>query len=107
MFVWLWLWIARALRRAKERGLDAGATERATLVAAIGGGLAMVFVAGQFVDYLKVEIQVWLLVLLAVMLQLKRVAATADCRRRGARREACAQIGCAALLFGAGHALKK
>ena len=76
MWLWLWLWIALALRRAKERGTDADATERATLAAAIGGGLAMVFVAGQFVDYLKVEIQLWLLVLLVVVLQLRRSAAT-------------------------------
>jgi hypothetical protein len=75
MFVWLWLWTAGALRRARERSIDADATERATFVAAIGGGLAMVFVAGQFVDYLKVEIQVWLLVLVAVMLQFQRSAA--------------------------------
>jgi O-antigen ligase len=75
MWIWLWLWIAKSLRRAKERSEDLAATERATLVAAIGGGLAMVFVAGQFVDYLKVEIQIWLLVLLAVMLQLQRLAA--------------------------------
>jgi O-antigen ligase len=76
MWVWLWVWIAMALRRAKERGTDADATERATLAAAIGGGLAMVFVAGQFVDYLKVEIQLWLLVLLVVVLQLQRSAVT-------------------------------
>jgi hypothetical protein len=72
MFGWLWLWIAGALRRSKERTEDEAATQRATLVAAIGGGLAMVFVAGQFVDYLKVEIQIWLLVLLTVMLHLRR-----------------------------------
>ncbi|HEV8694405.1 MAG TPA: O-antigen ligase family protein, partial [Lysobacter sp.] len=90
MFVWLWLWIASALRRAKERDTDARSTERAMLAAAIGGGLAMVFVAGQFVDYLKVEIQVWLLVLLAVVQQLKRSAvaesATAAARANSALR---------------------
>jgi hypothetical protein len=72
MWLWLWLWVANTLRRARERSTDADATERATLVAAIGGGLAMVFVAGQFVDYLKVEVQVWLLVLLASVMQLRR-----------------------------------
>ena len=76
IWAWLWAWIALALRRAKERGIDADATERATLAAAIGGGLAMVFVAGQFVDYLKVEIQLWLIVLLVVLLQFQRSAVT-------------------------------
>jgi hypothetical protein len=74
MWVSLWLWIALALRRVKEHGTDVDATRRATLAAAIGGGLAMVFVAGQFVDYLKAEIQLWLLVLLAVVLQVQRSA---------------------------------
>ena len=70
----------RRIAPRKERGDDPGATERATLVAAIGGGLALVFVAGQFVDYLKVEIQVWLLVLLAVMLQLQRATVAEGAR---------------------------
>jgi O-antigen ligase len=85
MWLWLWLWVALTLRRARERSTDADATERAMLAAAIGGGLAMVFVAGQFVDYLKVEIQVWLLVLLASLLQMRRVAPVESKQTAGRR----------------------
>lgn len=85
MFLGLWLWIAIALRRAKERDTDDKSTERATLAAAIGGGLAMVFVAGQFVDYLKVEIQVWLVVLLLSLMQMRR-ADTVEVRQPEGRR---------------------
>jgi O-antigen ligase len=80
MWGWLWLWIALALRRSKEREIDDAASQRVTLAAAIGGGLAMVFVAGLFVDYIKAEVQLWLVVLLAVILQLQRSAVTASAK---------------------------
>jgi hypothetical protein len=87
MWLWLWLWVAVTLRRSREQSTDPDATERAMLAAAIGGGLAMVFVAGQFVDYLKVEIQVWLLVLLASLMQLRR-AATVESKQTEGRVQA-------------------
>jgi O-antigen ligase len=78
MYVWLWLWTARTLIRAKERGTSPEATQRAVVIAAVGGALALVFVAGQFVDYLKSEVQVWLLVALAVLLQLQKKSVPAE-----------------------------
>jgi hypothetical protein len=72
MYLALWIWIAKALVRMKDTRSDPESVQRSILAAAVGGGLALVFVAGQFVDYLKVEIQVWLLVLLVVLLQLRR-----------------------------------
>lgn len=78
LFVWMWIWVAKTLRALKEKGEDPASTERAVVVAAVGGALAMVFVAGQFVDYLKAEVQVWLVVLLASLLQLQRAATVSE-----------------------------
>jgi O-antigen ligase len=72
LYITLWIWVAKALMQMRRLQRQADLSEYALLAAAVGGGLALVFVAGQFVDYLKAEVQVWLLILLTVLLQLER-----------------------------------
>ena len=68
LFLWVWLWTARATVRLKRaKGLWEQVEPRSTL-AAVASALMVVAVAGMFVDYIKAEIQVWLWALLAAML---------------------------------------
>jgi O-antigen ligase len=78
MYLALWYWVAKSLLRAKDTRTDPDSVHRSILSAAVGGGLALIFVAGQFVDYLKVEVQVWLMALLVVLLQLQRASVAAS-----------------------------
>jgi hypothetical protein len=74
LFLSLWWWVAKALVRLKRS--YAGNLENAqiaTLCAAVGGALAAVLVAGQFVDYLKVEVQFWCMILLACLLSFRTI----------------------------------
>lgn len=76
MFLLMWGWVVKtsvALRRSGRRCADE------KFVADLGGiaaALAAVFVAGIFVDYLKAEVQVWLVALLAAAanMRMPRVA---------------------------------
>jgi O-antigen ligase len=72
LYISLWVWVARTLAQLRRLQKQADLSEYALLAAAVGGALALVFVAGQFVDYLKAEVQVWLVVVLTVLLQLER-----------------------------------
>ena len=65
-FVWIFGWSAIAVVRIKAR--SAGDIELRAALASVAAGLAVVLVAGIFVDYLKTEVQVWLWGLLAAML---------------------------------------
>lgn len=67
LFTMLWVWWARAILRLKklERNTAPGL---AAAAAGIAGSLAVVLVAGVFVDYLKAEIQIWMLILLTCVL---------------------------------------
>lgn len=67
LFTSLWLWWARTIFRIKsvESGLS---PQLAAMASGVAGALAVVLVAGVFVDYLKVEVQLWLVVLLACAL---------------------------------------
>lgn len=70
LFLSLWWWVAKALVRLKRTyagNLEQDQAKVALLCAAVGGALAAVFVAGQFVDYLKVEVQFWCIILLACL----------------------------------------
>ena len=55
------------LKRTYAQNLEQDQAKIALLCAAVGGALAAVFVAGQFVDYLKVEVQFWCIILLACL----------------------------------------
>jgi hypothetical protein len=65
-FVWISLWSFAAVWRLKLEARTRDA-EYSSVVAAVAAGLAIVFVAGLFVDYLKAEVQIWLWALLAVL----------------------------------------
>ncbi len=77
MFSMLLLWvlksclIARSWAKARRPLLDV------SVMAAICGGLVVVYIGGQFADFLKAEVQVWLLALLAG-LRLTTVAAPSE-----------------------------
>jgi hypothetical protein len=107
MYLALWIWTATALIRARDVRGDPESVQRSILNAAVGGGLLLVFVAGQFVDYLKTEIQIWLLVLLVVLIQLRRTSAVADTQVAPPAPAASLKIGGSRSGFGNGHALKK
>jgi hypothetical protein len=65
MFGVLWLWCVRTLRQLKGYARDNWSVHAGAMIAGIGGALGILFVSGMFVDYLKVEIQTWLVALLA------------------------------------------
>lgn len=70
LFTWLLLWwwkMVRAFKRREEHTPPPVAAMSASVSAALG----VVFVAGMFVDYLKAEIMIWLLVVGACLLQLE------------------------------------
>lgn len=70
LFLLLWLWVlksclvARRWAVARRPMLDVG------VMASACAGLIVVFVGGQFADFLKTEIQIWLFALLAGLLHL-------------------------------------
>lgn len=65
LFVWLWGWSLVTVLRLRFNRHVAADPITAAQVASVAGGLAVVFVAGLFVDYIKAEVQVWLWALLA------------------------------------------
>jgi O-antigen ligase len=67
LYLSMWLWVVRTLIKLKRTFVEDKDPTRLVLTAALGGALIMVFVAGQFVDYLKAEVQVWCMILLACM----------------------------------------
>ena len=71
--VMLIAWTAKTLRRLKRETATRTSTPeqntRAVLAAAIGGGLTVVLIAGQFADFSKCEVQVWLMAMLASLIQ--------------------------------------
>lgn len=72
LFLSLWWWVAKTLMQLKRTyAANDSQVLIALHVAAVGGALAAVFVAGQFVDYLKVEIQIWCMILLACLLNFR------------------------------------
>jgi hypothetical protein len=77
LYLSMWLWVVRTLIKLKRTFVEDKDPSRLVLTAALGGALIMVFVAGQFVDYLKAEIQVWCMILLACMADMAVRPATA------------------------------
>jgi hypothetical protein len=67
-YLWIWLWTAAAVIRVNRHDWGADDTERRSQLAAVAAGLAIVFVAGIFVDYISTEVQFWLWAMLASML---------------------------------------
>lgn len=73
LYVLLWLWAFRAASRIRDASRESN-IRGWNLAAATAGALTVVFVAGQFVDYLKAEVQIWMFTLLACLLSIKRRA---------------------------------
>lgn len=72
LYVALWLWVARTVRRLKLHARLHWSPGAGAQLAGVGGALALVFVTSMFVDYLKIEVQVWLFALLASFSALAR-----------------------------------
>jgi O-antigen ligase len=73
IFISIVVWTGSTLRKLKRETAVPNPTPeqvtRAVQAAAIGGGLMVVLIAGIFADFSKCEVQVWLMALLASMLQ--------------------------------------
>lgn len=80
MYLTLWVWCARTLRRLRGYAREHWSPVQAAELAGLGGALAVVFVASIFVDYLKAEIQIWLFALLSSFLALSMQRTTAATR---------------------------
>jgi O-antigen ligase len=66
MYVWLLWWCFRTLRQQRRLArTEEWPPEQRAQLAAIAATLMVVFVAGQFVDYLKIEVQIWFFAILA------------------------------------------
>jgi hypothetical protein len=77
LFVWLWIWCLRTVVRVRRGAKGRWPPAALASLAGVGAALAVVFVAGQFVDYLKAEIYVWLLAILASMDAIRAAPTTA------------------------------
>lgn len=65
MFLLLWVWVFKSCLLARRWALVKRPLLDVSLMAGVCAGLVVVFSGGQFADFLKVEVQVWLLALLA------------------------------------------
>lgn len=65
MFLMLVMWVLKSCLHARQWSRAKRPLLEVSVVAATCAGLVVVFVGGQFADFLKAEIQVWLLALLA------------------------------------------
>lgn len=73
IFVGLALWLIRTILAVKRLGRSGTARSDRELLYATGAAasLVVVFVAGQFTDYIKTEVQIWMFALLAALLALR------------------------------------
>lgn len=73
VFSWFGLWLAGSVLAVRRLTAAGGSVDArfALYAAAAAGSLAVVFTAGLFVDYLKTEVQIWMYVLLATLLQVR------------------------------------
>jgi O-antigen ligase len=73
LFLGFIYWTTKALRRLKAETATRTPTEeqktRAVQAAAVGGALTIVLAAGMFADFSKCEVQIWMIALLAALLQ--------------------------------------
>jgi O-antigen ligase len=67
MFLWMVAWCVRSVRRLKRHESPSWGTQERSELAFVAAGLTIVLIAGLFVDYLKAEVAIWLLALLAVL----------------------------------------
>ena len=77
LFTGLLIWALRSFYRLRKLGKREEYRRLALLSMAIGGALGSVFVAGQFVDYLKAESLIWMIGLLSAATLLDTTPKTA------------------------------
>ncbi len=65
LYLLLWLWVLSACLLAHRRAKLRRPLLEVSMMSAICGGLVVVFIGGQFADFLKSEVQIWLLAALA------------------------------------------
>jgi O-antigen ligase len=65
LFTLLWVWVLKACLQARTWAVRKRPLLEVSLMVAVCAGLVVVFIGGQFADFLKTEVQVWLLALLA------------------------------------------
>lgn len=92
LFLWLTLWTVRAMRQLRSLETQHRNPELATLAAAVGGGLAVILVAGNTADFLLAEVQFWLF---AALVSILRFPAAATAVERPVAKGAIAQQGLA------------
>jgi hypothetical protein len=86
-------WVGRTLLTTKKAFRKNANAEAGVVVAAVGGALTVVIISGQFADFSKCEVQIWMLALLAAMYghvaaEKKSVPADLLARPAGTRRVA-------------------
>src|SRR5690606_35906253 len=60
-------WMVRALIEVRRTSTRTGDLNVQVAVAAVGGSLAVIFVCGQFADFSKCEVQIWMIAMLAAL----------------------------------------
>jgi hypothetical protein len=75
VFSWFGLWLLGSVLAVRRLTAAGGSVDArfALYAAGAAGSLAVVFTAGLFVDYLKTEVQIWMFVLLATLLTVRRL----------------------------------
>jgi O-antigen ligase len=73
LFTLLWLWVLKSCVLARYWAVRKRPLLNVSLLAAVCAALIVVSVGGQFADFLKVEVQVWLLALLASLRAIESV----------------------------------
>jgi len=91
IFLWMALWVAKSIFTLK-RFRDVAADQRSPIIIygpAVAGAAVLVLVAGNFTDYLKTEVQIWMWSLLAAIIAIHvPKAATAVVQATGSARQA-------------------
>lgn len=78
LFLLLWLWVLKSCLLARRWAVARRPLLQVSMATAVCAGLAVVFVGGQFADFLVSEVQVWLLALLAGLKTLPAATAPAQ-----------------------------
>lgn len=78
LFSLLWLWVLKSCLAARRMARMNRSFLLVSMQAAVCASLVVVFVGGQFADFLKSEIQIWLLALLASLKALSALPASSE-----------------------------
>jgi len=85
LFLLLWLWVFKSCLLARRWAMLKRPLLNVSLMTAVCGGLVVVFIGGQFADFLKSEVQIWLLALLASLRVMPTAAAGAEAQETTGR----------------------